>query len=104
MSFSIMVFLWNMPSSGVAGSYGGLGFPDGSVVKNLPAVQEMQETWVQFLGWKNPLQEEMAICSSILAWKKSHGQRSLKGYSPKGHKESATTDWVHTHGNFIPSF
>ena len=26
--------------------------------------------------------------------KKSHGQRSLKGYSPKGHKESATTDMV----------
>ena len=35
-------------------------------VKNLPA---MQETWVQFLGWEDPLEKEMAIDSSILAWK-----------------------------------
>ena len=27
----------------------------------------MQETWVRFLGWKDPLEEEMATCSSILA-------------------------------------
>ena len=29
----------------------------------------MQETWVQFLGWEDPLEKEMAIHSSILAWK-----------------------------------
>ena len=29
----------------------------------------MQETWVQFLGWEDPLEKEMAIDSSILAWK-----------------------------------
>ena len=29
----------------------------------------MQETWVQSLGWEDPLEEEMAIHSSILAWK-----------------------------------
>ena len=34
-------------------------------VKNLPA---MQETLVQFLGWEDPLEEEMATRSSILAW------------------------------------
>ena len=28
----------------------------------------MQETWVQFLGWKDPLEKEMATHSSILAW------------------------------------
>ena len=33
--------------------------------KNLPA---MQETWVQFLGWEDALEKEMAIHSSILAW------------------------------------
>ena len=44
-------------------------FPGGSVVKNLPAVQEMQETWVQSLGWEDPLEEEMATLSSVLAWK-----------------------------------
>ena len=36
------------------------------LVKNLPAVQE---TWVRFLGWKDPLEKEMATHSSILAWK-----------------------------------
>ena len=35
-------------------------------VKNLPAVQETQ---VQSLGWKDPLEKEMATHSSILAWK-----------------------------------
>ena len=35
-------------------------------VKNLPA---MQETWVQFLGWKDALEKEMATHSSILAWR-----------------------------------
>ena len=29
----------------------------------------MQKTWVQFLGWKYPLEKEMATHSSILAWK-----------------------------------
>ena len=36
------------------------------MVKHLPA---MQETWVQFLGWEDPLEKEMATHSSILAWK-----------------------------------
>jgi len=44
------------------------GFPGGSVVKNLAIMQEMQETQVQSLGQKHPLEEEMAIDSSILAW------------------------------------
>ena len=35
-------------------------------VKNLPA---MQETWVQFLGCKDPLEKGMASHSSILAWR-----------------------------------
>ena len=36
------------------------------MVKCLPAVQE---TWVQSLGWKDPLEKEMATHSSTLAWK-----------------------------------
>ena len=36
--------------------------------KILLPMQEMQETWVQSLGWKDPLEEEMAPHSSILAW------------------------------------
>ena len=38
-------------------------------VKNLPAMQETQETWVRFLGQKDPLEEGMATHSSILAWR-----------------------------------
>ena len=44
-----------------------MGFPGGSVVKNLPAVQETKETWVRSLGAEDPLEKEMAIHSSILA-------------------------------------
>ena len=39
------------------------------MVKNLPAMQETQETQVQFLGWEDPLEESMATHSSILAWR-----------------------------------
>ena len=45
------------------------GFPSGSVVKNLPAMQEAQEMWVQSLGREDPLEKEMATHSSILAWR-----------------------------------
>ena len=38
-------------------------------VKNLPAMQGMQETWVQSLGHEDPLEEVLAIHSSILAWR-----------------------------------
>ena len=38
-------------------------------VKNLPAVQEIQETWVQCLGQEDPLEKGMAIHSSILVWR-----------------------------------
>ena len=40
--------------------------PVAQMVKNLPA---MQESWVRFLGWEDPLEKEMANCSSILVWR-----------------------------------
>ena len=46
-----------------------MGFPGGSVMKNLPAMQEPQETWAQSLGQEDPLEEGMATHSSILAWR-----------------------------------
>ena len=54
------------------------GFPSGSVVKNPHTMQEME---VRSLS-QDTLEKEMATYSSILAWDKSHGQRSLVGYSP----------------------
>ena len=38
-------------------------------VKNLPEMQEIQETWVQSLAWEDPLEEDMTTHSSILAWR-----------------------------------
>ena len=38
------------------------------MVKNPPASEETQETWIQSLGREDPLEEEMAAHSSILAW------------------------------------
>ena len=37
-------------------------------VKNWPAMQETQETWVQSPGWEDSLEEDMTTYSSILAW------------------------------------
>ena len=44
-----------------------MGSPGDSVVKNLPAVQGMQEKWVLSLGPEDPLDGEMATNSSIVA-------------------------------------
>ena len=46
-----------------------MGFPGGSVVKNLSTVQEMQETQFRSLSWEDPLEEGKATHSSILAWR-----------------------------------
>ena len=38
-------------------------------VKNLSAVKETEETWVQSLGWEDPPEEGKATHSSIAAWR-----------------------------------
>ena len=50
-------------------------------LKHLPA---MWETRVQSLGWEDPLEKEMDG--------ESHGWKTLVGYSPRGRKESDTTE------------
>ena len=60
-----------------------LGISGGSVVKNLPAVQE---NWVRYLYQEDPLEKGMATCSSILAWKLSWTEKPGGIYSPRGHK------------------
>ena len=54
-------------------------FPGGSAVKNPPAMQEMQDTWVPSLGWEDPLEKGIAVHSRILAWRIPWTE---KGYSP----------------------
>ena len=39
------------------------------VAQRLKCLPAMQETWVQSLGWEDPLEKEMATRSSILAWR-----------------------------------
>ena len=50
-------------------SQGAWGFPGDSEVRNLPDMQELEETQVRFLGQKVPLEEGVAAHSSILAWR-----------------------------------
>ena len=76
-----------------------MGFPGGSVIKNLLA---MQVTQVRSLGWEDPLEEEMAAHSSILAWE-SPCTEELGGHSPRSRKEADTTEQRHT-GLFYTSF
>ena len=74
--------------------------------KNLPAMQEMQETWVWSLGWKDPLEEEMASHSIVLAWKipriekpcvlQSMGSQRV-GHARVGHACAYTHTCAHTH-------
>ena len=51
----------------------------------------MQETQVQPLGGEDALEKETQP-TPVLLLGKSHGQRSLVGYSPRGHKELDTTE------------
>ena len=65
------------------------GFPGGSLVKNLPAMQETQEMQVRSLGQEDPLVEGMATHSSILAWKMP-GTEELRGLQLMGSQKSWT--------------
>ena len=49
------------------------------MVKNMPA---MWETWVQFLGWEDLLEKEMATHSSILAWRTPWTEEPGRLWSP----------------------
>ena len=72
--------------------YSVIGFPGAQIVKNPPT---MQETWVWSLGWKDPLEEDKATHSSILAWRISWteepGGLQSKGSQRIGH------DWATKH-------
>ena len=54
-------------------------------------MQQIQETWVQFLGGEDPLEEEMATHSSILTWKVPRTEET-GGLQSMGHKEWDTPE------------
>ena len=77
--------------------------------------------WIGFLGFHGGSEGKASACdagdpgsipgsgrspgeengnSSALAWR-IHGWRSLVGCSPRGHKESDTTEWLHFHFHFL---
>ena len=57
LQFSLVAFFPSFPHKGSLVA---------QLVKNMPAIQE---TWVQSLGWEDPLEKGKATYSSILAWK-----------------------------------
>ena len=59
------------------------------MVKNLPT---MQETRAGSLGQEDPLEKEMATCSSILAWRIPWTEKPSGLYSLWGHKELDMTE------------
>jgi len=59
------------------------------LVKNPPAMQEIP---VQFLGWEDPLEEDMATQSSILAWRFHMDRGAWRATVHGGCKESDTTE------------
>ena len=68
-------------------------------------MQETQETRVPSLSQEDPLEKEMATSCSILAWKIPWTEEP-GGYSPRGHKESDTTEPISTHalkGRVLPT-
>ena len=73
--------------------------PNGSVSKEFPAMQEIQEMQFQSLYLEDPLEEERATHSNILGWKIPWTEES-GGLQSKGSKR-ATHDWVHSKKYYI---
>ena len=61
------------------------------MLKNLPA---MPETWIESLGWEDPLKKGMAIHSSILAWRIPWTEEPDGLYTVHGVAESDTTEAI----------
>ena len=66
------------------------------VAQTVKHLSTMRETRVQSLGWKDPLEKEMATHSSTLAWKIPWTEEP-GGLSPWGRKELDTTEQLHFH-------
>ena len=64
-----------------------MGFPGGSVVKNPPANAGDPGSTLGWFPWRRKWQPTLVFLLG-----ESHGQRSLAGYSPRGHKESDTIE------------
>ena len=68
------------------------------MAQRLKRLPPMRETWVRSLGWEDPLEKEMAIDSSTIAWKIPWTE------DPWGRKESDTTERLHFHFHTLTFF
>ena len=80
------------------------GFPDGSVGKESACQCRRHKRhgfnpWVRMIPWRRKWQP-----TPVLLPGKFHGQRSLAGYSPRGHKELDGIDHTHAHTSRINRF
>ena len=82
-------------------SYRG-GFPDGSEVETLPALKEIEEMWVWFLGQEDPWRRQWQPTPVSLP-EKLHGQRSLEMYSPYSCNEADKTEHTQAHSYRDPN-
>ena len=73
------------------------GFPGGTVGKNLPTSAGDARDMGLISGWERSTGEGNGNPPKYSCLGKSHGQRSLVGYSPWGCKESNMTEHTHTH-------
>ena len=78
-------------------------FPCGSVVKNLPSMQELQETWVPSIGLEDPMVKGMATHSSILAWRIPWTEEpgGLQSISHKESDPTGATEHAHRQRMFL---
>ena len=79
-----------------------LGFPDGSVAKNLSVIagkcrRTGFDPWVGKISRRRKQQPTLVFLPG-----ESHGQRSLEGYSPQRHRESDRTERLSTHAGALP--
>ena len=65
------------------------------MAQTLKRLSTMWETWVPSLGGEDPLEKEMAIHSSTIAWKILWTEEPGRLHSPWGRKESDTTGRLH---------
>ena len=72
------------------------GFPGGSAVKNPPVMLEQQEMQFRSLGQEDPLEQDMATHSSILAWSIPRTEEP-GGLQSMGRKKSDTTERLSMH-------
>ena len=81
--------------------YPKLGFPGGSGITNLPV---MQETWIQSLGWTDPLEEGMATHSNTPSWRTPQTEAPGRLQSMEGQRVGSTAHTLDSIMMYLQNF